>query len=318
MIITDYPKFVNLDEYNSLITKIVDSLSKINIVKNIYQIGHISTLGISDIDLVIIFENDKKTNHNPRENLSKNDRYLIKHGLFGIPQKFLQAAQNYTFFHNYNILFGAPNKFEKEINNVDEMILKKQIALEFLLKMYATIIIQKTYGVIRLRSLFLHVKALQYDFEFLNVKSAKLLDLVNEFIEWRENWFDNKIENQKILDWVNVFFIELEKFLEHYLIKENFYLRSNPSKINNFTNILKSKNLSYSHRGYLFPTFTLSSKKLYNLSHRFNKFVINVPFSTDTKESIIKEREKFNVSIRNYNKKYLPSFSPLVSSLGPN
>ena len=77
MIITDYPKFVNLDEYNSLITKIVDSLSKNNIVKSIYQIGHIGTLGISDIDLVIIFENDKKTNHNPRENLSKNDRYLI-------------------------------------------------------------------------------------------------------------------------------------------------------------------------------------------------------------------------------------------------
>ena len=62
--------------------------------------------------------------------------------------------------------------------------MKVQVALEFLLKFYVTLGIQRAYGVIRMRDVLLHVKALQYDLEFLGINEGAVHDGINKVLAW--------------------------------------------------------------------------------------------------------------------------------------
>ena len=56
----DKPKYIPLEEYNNLIEKVIVELSKEISIKSIYQIGSIKNPGISDLDLVCVFRDDKE------------------------------------------------------------------------------------------------------------------------------------------------------------------------------------------------------------------------------------------------------------------
>ena len=56
MRIVDIPQKFDEDAYHIAMDRQVQALSKVEGVKSIYQIGGLSTPGISDIDLVVVFE----------------------------------------------------------------------------------------------------------------------------------------------------------------------------------------------------------------------------------------------------------------------
>ena len=67
----DYPKFVPRAEYDKAIDRMVEKLKKIQGIVSVYQIGSINDPGISDIDLVAVFEDKISCNIDPRDNLSR-------------------------------------------------------------------------------------------------------------------------------------------------------------------------------------------------------------------------------------------------------
>ena len=99
MKIIDYPKSHSVEDYNSAIDIHVQEFSQVEGVLAVYQIGGVSTPGISDIDLVVVFEDQYKYQKNPRLVNSNTGNYLFTHGLYGTSFSHFKESLNFTFFH---------------------------------------------------------------------------------------------------------------------------------------------------------------------------------------------------------------------------
>ena len=134
MHLTTYPRSVVVSSYDLAIERMVEKLKQQGSVLSIFQIGNTNNPGISDIDMLVVFEDGAKYNLNPLEDLSKMDRYLFSHSLYGISKTSFSQAHRYTFFHNYKLLWGE--KLPSDENNLPEdkiQILKTQTSLEYLI-----------------------------------------------------------------------------------------------------------------------------------------------------------------------------------------
>ena len=315
----NFPQYVALKEYHAAISRMVQKLSRFPGVVSIFQIGSISTPGISDIDLLIVFEDKVKCDLNPLESLRKSERYFFTHELYGVSVSSFLNAQMYTFFHNYKLLWG------QDLLSINSCILsgdaisdlKIQTALEYLIKMLINMTIKYNYKIFNIRSLMLHVKALVYDLEFLNVTSGPLYDLVYKMVEWRTTWFENPPSKQQLSFWIREFNDALSFFLEKTLSYYRLYINhnSNIRLIRNVT-ISPSNRFYYTHRGLILPgIFGKLSKKYVNLQHRFNEFTFYVPTTHENIPDIIKRRFDFIRIMTCENKNNFTYFMPLFSHL---
>ena len=318
MHLTDLPHFVCISNYDLAIKKMVEKLKKQDGTVAIYRIGNISDPGISDIDMVTVFEDGVRCSLNPLKGLSKSDRYLFSHNLYGVSRDHFCKVQRYSFFHNYNLLWGrelpigqndlSPNKIQE---------LKTQIALEYLIKMFINCSVEYTYGIVRVRGLLVLVRALSYDLEFLNISSGRFFDLLQTIIGWRDRWFEAEPDKQTFREFFREFFKALKIFLKIELRTQTFYL---PTKANvritkNMT-LEPSKSLGYSHTGARLPVALGGlGRKYYNVQHRFNTFCFHIPIATSDVPPILKNRFRFVEKMKRTNSRNLPYFMPLTSSL---
>ena len=111
MFIIDRPKFIPEKDYSIAIKKIVNKLASSPGIHSIYQLGSITHPGISDIDLLVIFEDDYTYTENPLSNLTKIEKYLFIHSLFGMSKShFLESYFQKIFFYQFPIFqFGLDN-----------------------------------------------------------------------------------------------------------------------------------------------------------------------------------------------------------------
>ena len=315
MRVVDIPEKFNEDAYYKVIDKQVEVLSKVQGVKSIYQIGGLSTPGISDIDLVVVFKDDFKYNFNPRINNNHIGNYLFTHGLYGASEKHFQKSLKFTFFHNFRLLHGEDLELTNSYLESDQLILKEQIALEFLFKMYVNLVVQKSYNTIKLRSLFLHIKALPYDFEFLNIHPEELIKLVNQGVDLRNNWFSGKVSKKDVVLWFKEFFMEYESFLKGLF--EDFSMNAAFLKFKIAPNIeiCNAYGIGFTRKGFVFPDpFNFLDARYFKLLNRLNDFKINVPLSVDSPEPV-KAYFDYADEVGDYNNKFLPHFMTLTSSL---
>lgn len=315
MKIIDYPKAHTIEDYKSAIDSHVQEFSKVDGVIAVYQIGGVSTPGISDIDLVVVFEDQYKYDKNPRLINSSTGNYLFTHGLYGASLSHFKESLKFTFFHNHKLLYGETFELKNPIKDSDQTVLKEQIALEFLIKMYINLIVQKSYRTIKLRSLFLHIKALPYDFEFLNIKPNEILKLIEEGIYLRNNWFTGKISNKDIEIWFKKFFKEYELFLLDLFGEYNLFASSLKFKIAPNIIICNAQNFGYNRKGLVFPNmFNILDKKYFKALNKLNDFKIDVPLRVDAPE-LINDYLNYANKVSLYNKEFLPYFMIMTSSL---
>jgi len=317
----DYPKFVPCAEYDKAISGMVEKLKNIPGVVSLYQLGSISNSGISDIDMLVIFNDNSSCHIDPRKELTRTERYLFIHNLFGMSLSHFTESQKYSFFHGYNLLHGKDLiKSISDISESDKKILKQQIALEYLIKMYQTLSIQITYGIIKLRSILLEVKALLFDLEFLEVKKGQLFELTNKCIDIRSHWFKNRISKKELQYWILSFHKELDNFLKEKLIieKKKFYYGI-ADKYFSSKNVvfLNENNVGFKHTGLILPKCPakILEKRYYNLNSRFNRFIFHIPVTDHEKIVVLKEKSTFEKKSSQYNHKHFPFFSTLKTSL---
>lgn len=315
MRVVDIPEKFNEDAYHKAIGKQVEVLSKVEGVVSIYQIGGLSTPGISDIDLVVVFKDGYHYDVNPRVNNDSIGNYLFTHGLYGASEKDFQQCLKFTFFHNFRLLHGADFSLENTTSASDQLILKEQIALEFLFKMYVNIVVQKSYNVIKLRALFLHIKALPYDFEFLDIHPEELIKLVEKGITIRNTWLTGNISKSEVIKWFKQFFSAYELFLVSLFKDYKIYASYLNFKIAPNIEINNSDLLGFSKKGVVLPDpFNFLDKKYFKVLNRFNEFKIKVPLKIDAPE-IVNEYFSYADEVADYNKKHIPYFMTLTSSL---
>ncbi|MDA8824349.1 hypothetical protein N9N17_00450 [Schleiferiaceae bacterium] len=312
----DLPSKIDHSEYEDLKSRIVESLDKEKI-DSIYQIGSVRHPGISDLDIVVVFKPDSVYTEDPRKALNPEDGRILTHPLFGADREFFEESFQYSFFHNFQLLWGQDTRPQDGLpSEENQEILKRQIALEYLLKFHFVVQVQKWYGILKLRTFLLEAKAIAFDLEFLGYpEDHPLHQMIQKVIEWRDNWFTKPPSKKEIVRLIERLSNEVEEVLSQEFQKEAFFMKAkDKEKYNLNTEIIKASSFRVSKKG--FPVSRIVSfddKRYFNLMHRFNRFEIHLPHSWEKVPQIIGDRTTFADRFRNANSARYPYFSPVVS-----
>ena len=319
MHIYNEPYYVPPERYQNAIDNAVSLLRQEVGVRSIYQLGSAGTPGISDIDLLVVFEDGIASSLNVLDELSKEDRYLFTHVPFGISTRLFQPAQHYTLYHNYRLLWGESLAVgSKKENPEDLSTLKGQIALEFMIANFISKTLEHVYNIMNLRSTLLSVHALQYDLDFLNITSGPFYDLVFQLIEWRSTWFEKKVGKRQLERWFRAFYPELKRFIEALTPSRKLFLPDGANrKYARRVWLEPGETLGYTREGFVLPSlFALMGTRYKMIQSRLNTFRFTVPMTSTSKADILENRFVFLKQSSTYNSTYLKAFSPLSGNLG--
>lgn len=312
----DRPQDRSLDQYSIAIEEMTARLKTFKNVVSIYQIGSVSNPGISDIDMLVVFEDETSVIADPVRDFP-SDKYLFTHQIYGVSKKHWSSLRRLTFFHNYKLIEGqAIDETVASLTQDEERALKRQIALEFLVKMHVVLTVQLKYNIIKLRSFLLEGKALVYDLEFLDIEQGEMFDLVKRIIDIRTNWSNKRPTDRELESIIRDLQPALEQLLLIEFSKEPFFLPSEGSfQLAKNIQLVNGKFRSTS-KGMIFPDFgLLNSRKYFNLLGRFNRFTISIPYVSSQKGSIVDQRFALLKELREYNAQHLPGFLIPASSL---
>ena len=202
---TDIPKFVPAAAYQEAIDRMVKFLLSTGDVIGVYQVGGVSSPGISDIDLFVVFKDNIKYLTNPVSNLPHPDGYLFTHRLFGTCEKYARQLEQYTLFSKYDFLGGTTTPLlNYTASETETKQLKHQIALEYLIKAWYSNAIGMQFGTIKLRNLLLHAKAILLDLKFLEITEGNLVSCIHEIMEVRTNWFQKPASGKTLIHLVMI------------------------------------------------------------------------------------------------------------------
>jgi len=313
----DLPRRFNLSQYHRSIEKMVQFLKNIEGVIAVYQIGSISTPGISDIDMLVVFRDGSKYLRDVRESLLPEERYLFAHGLFGLCESHVVAARRYCFYFEFQHLWGKDplGNRREDTFGVDQDVMKIQVALEFLAKMYIVQYIEKTFGVVKVRGLLLQAKALMKDLEYLGVHSGKLMDLLKTVAEWRATWFERESVRTEICDWIIEFRLELDRFLAEMCTIHRFFLPNEERRIARNIIVRHGDCLSAEHCGWILPRLGVKSKMYLQLNHRFIQFIFQFPAVSTDIPLVIRDAASFYTEMKIIKRNQLPHFMTLSTNL---
>ena len=95
--IIDYPHGVSASFYEDALQSMAEKVLETGAAKAVYQVGGVSSPGISDLDMVIVFKHQAEVTRNFLEDLSEEERYLFIHNLYGISEDDFGGAEKFAF-----------------------------------------------------------------------------------------------------------------------------------------------------------------------------------------------------------------------------
>jgi hypothetical protein len=313
MLLTDYPRFVPPRDYTRAIDEMVEKLRHYPGVVSIYQIGGVGNPGISDIDLLVIFSDDARCLLNPLDGLTAPQRYLYAHNLFGATSSVFTESQRYDFFHNYKLLHGREFDIgHKKLPREQLEMVNVQSALEYLIKMYINMTIERTYGIVRTRGVLLLAKAMKYDLDALGMASGPAAEMVRQIIHWRNHWFDEIVSADALVSWHDRFYDALGKVIEAGITGHGFFVPA-WADLRIAANVIleRGRRLGYRRHGVCLPSaFGRLGRKYFNFQHRLNRFVFEIPLMHEPMPAPVRDRHVFITDICELNRRNLPHFIP--------
>ncbi len=313
----DLPIYVQQELYEINVSAVASALMNHGKVESVYRIGSVSAPGISDLDMLVIFKDGTTTTHDPLKKLDEKGHYLFVHRLFGTSVTQFQQVLRVTQYHNYRLIGGSESRLDFISNPEDVSFLKTQTALEFMLKMFMVMNTQKAYRIIKVRAFLLEARALEYDLDYLGVKSGELFDVIQEIIELRKKWFLGTQSSEKICDLFDRLFLHLKTFLSEILVKEKFYTPGvNVGRFARNVRWSLGSTLTVSKKGVPLPAFFASAfhRKYFNMMNKVTYFSLKFPLNINP-PSILKQRFALFNEMAAYNKKHIPHFIPPASGL---
>lgn len=312
----DFPQAIPFQAYENLKQKISEKLISHPGIKSIYQLGSVQHPGISDLDLLCVFDKDARITESLLPDLSAQEKAILTHSLLGIREKDLPAALKYNFYTNYLLLQGADSGLEKHNNSTLSTELKTQIALEFLLIFHISLTVQMHRGMVKLRAFLMEAKALAFDLELLGLEDSKLMSFINEVQEMRQQYFVSVPDEKKIKTLIGNFHEELELTLGKALQKHTFYLPYAQARLNKNTLFKQQIEFSISAKGIKLPAqLFFLGRKYFNLQNRWQHFEIGMPYSVPESGSELEKRFQLFSKIQADLKENFPHFIPLTAKL---
>lgn len=287
-------------------------------LRSIYRFGNITTPGISDLDLLFVFEPGTTCTRTGLENLPETQRVLFTHGIMAISADQLNDNARFTIWSDMHHLWGeahTPN-IVQTAENLEHI--RIQTAIEFLAANFIDLHVQLTYGIIKLRSFLQHMKGLIYDLEYLNTHEGKLFDLLVELRNLISDWFTRNDSEQEIKHWLDCFMPEFMSFFHDRITKHPLFLPETESSgymIARNMRLTPSGNVNAQSRGIVLPDFLLpKGRTAFNVLHRLNRFNFQMPIRHDGPE-VLHERFRFLQRMKSYNRKHLPNFMTITTSI---
>lgn len=311
----DYPIKIDKLAYDDLKEKVVLALKSISEVKSIYQMGSVKEPGISDLDIICVFEKNSQCDYNIRNNLSDAERKILTHSLFGIECDQFNLALEYNFISNLNLLDGD-ELIDTKYLFPHNSIIKSQIALEYILRLFMSLTEQISIGIVKVRSFLLLAKAIKFDLELLGIKEGELNFLVEDVLNYRAYWFERKPTHEELEKLIFSFYSSLEELLEEKLTNNIFYLPHSLINLPEGYVIKQSDIFQKIHRGFSLPSnFYFLGKRYINFQRKFNNFEYRLPYKIPEKDSEIYGRFAFGRNLHEINRENYRNFIALNSSL---
>ena len=313
----DYPRYVPPDGYERAIERILERLRRVKGLVSVYQVGGVDAPGISDIDLLAVFEEDAVVTWDPRAGLSRDDRYLFMHRLLGVSRRHFSEAQRYTLYHHYRLRWGEALPLGgSDFGPVEVAQLKRQIALEFLVWNYVAKAVDKAYGMASVRELLLTVYALRHDMEYLAVVEGSLFDLIRQVVAWRHVWFEKPLDGDALNAWFAAFYPALHAFLTVALDDQKLFIPAWASpRYAPHIRLVRGETLACAHRGIMLPLGTPLPPRAYRLTmHALNRFRFTIP-ATDRAGDVLQDRFRVLRTVTIHNGARLKRFDSPGSAL---
>lgn len=285
-------------------------------IRAVYRFGNISNPGISDLDILLVFKNDVRSDNNVLDQLPDKFRPLFTHGIMAMKEDHFSLNRLYTIWSDHQLIAGTELTVSHIRNQEEEKMLKTQTALEFLAANYIDLKVQLSYGVVKLRALLQHLKGIRYDLEYLEIKSSPLLHMLDELRAWLDNWFIKTPDDGTLSRWLMKWIREYDRFTQEMLSAHNMYLPDgNMLQIAGNQFISSSGLITFNRKGILLPdNLSFLNRKYFKLQNKLNAFYFTFPYSENGPE-FIKERFRFLSEMKAYNREYLPSFMTMTSSI---
>jgi hypothetical protein len=318
MIFIDEPQPVALNDYTMAVDSMTEHLKTLPGLLSVYQIGGFGAPGISDIDMVAVFEDGYSTQADPQADLRGNPRYLFCHQLFGTSRAFFNESRLYTSFHNYRLLHGEELRDGAPTPDAaTEAMMQRQLAHEFLIRMWINMIVERGYGVYKVRNLLLQGNGLRYDLEFLNANPKRFSACLDTIMKWRACWFEARPKNSEIAALYQSLYEELKAFFTAHFETETLFLPDLETyKLGRNITLNEGSEFSDSKSGITTPWMPKKfARKVLSLQSRYVQFEATLPFTSENTPEHIKRSFDYTRRAWQYNRKNLPFYMPLTSSL---
>lgn len=313
----DRPTAIPRHFYEEAIDEIIKSNKNLDGIKAIYKFGNITSPGISDLDLLFVFHDGSSCVSTGFEFLQEKHKPIFTHGIMAISDQHFAENSYYTLWSDHQLLWGEASSQEIKIRTgAEENALSIQTAVEFLIANYIDIKIQRCYKVIKLRAFLQHMKGLLYDLSLLKDDEHPIHLPLIALKKWILEWFTTTPSDRDLNQWIDAFEPLYDNYVNGILQKSALYLPAmDRYPISRNMLLTHKNNVTFNRKGILLPVqLAVIGRKYFKLQHRLNNFAFTCPI-TATAAPIVTERYAFLQRMKAYNRKHLPNFMTITTSI---
>jgi hypothetical protein len=281
----------------------------------VYQLGSISNPGISDIDLLAIFEEGITCRKDPLEGLDRDSRYFFTHNVFGLSRQHITDYFRYILPGDFFRISGEP-LLENHPETGSDPAVKIQVALEFLVANYIARSVEQETGLVSVRNFLLSVKAMKMDLELLQKTGGSLPELIGKVIRMRNTWFDHSFNPAGFIRVFHAVAGSLKTSVKEFLQEFPFYLsqRGTICYSRNIT-LTRSPDAGYDKKGLFISPFLLPAGYVRKWNKLATHFSFRLPYRDPREHPVLAERHERLQKMVQYNKQLFPFFQPPVNNL---
>jgi hypothetical protein len=314
--LTDHPAMIPAPEYGEAVEELARRLETSEGFLSLYSIGGVSAPGISDLDVVIVWD-DGIVHQQDWRPTSPLGRQLFIHSLYGTSRSLFLEAQSYTCYAPFRLKIGKDLLAGRPGDDLDKDV-RHQIAREYLLRLFIGLYLQHLQRLLRIRSILLNANGIASDLEVLTPGNLQATQLIEELKLLRRSWFEKQNPPEgAFIDWFGRFLKWLTAYATEQLGPHKLYLPEDRTySLGRNIRIRKGEAVEFPEYD-MRPTFLrpLLGRKYFNLLNRINRPVFTLPFETSGLPPAVKSYFDFTERHRDYNREFLPRHLPLTSSL---
>jgi hypothetical protein len=315
----DFPRACDRDLYGRTVEKVVTVLSQHAFVRSIHQVGSVRHPGISDIDLLVVVDDEAHSGMSPFETLTDEERYLFTHSCFLVPESLASELTAYSLLHGLRRLYGTTRPWDSETDSAITNPVRQQTAKEFLVKNLLDLYVQVEYRIVKVRALLQHVKGLRLDLDLLQLADGSLRALVDRAIDVIDGWFgmrDADVESC-VAELTAELLPSLHRTVDAATQPAPLYAPSGcPLLVASNMVLDAGPGVALRRRGVRLPSIPgLEGRRHFNAHHRLNRFWVQVPARTAPAGSYEAKRFHFLRHAKFFVTDRFPAFSAPIPPL---